>query len=165
MVIGIIGMIGIMIGMTASEAPEVSSGPYPSLNTTLNEDQPCSCQCLHEDQPISSHITPTSTSPEPKRACIGHKKLEDSVSSSPTCISQGTGRCPSAQCAARASCNPKNLGLPQLCSPRLQTGHQSQASFPTGEGNASREGDMMSTFQSCPTSGQKGWLSLCRQLN
>lgn len=39
-------------------------------------------------------------------------KRKDSVSSSPICISQGTGRCPSAQHAAeaaRASCNIKNL--------------------------------------------------------
>lgn len=164
MVIGIIGTIGI-IGMSASE---VSSNPYPTLNPTLNGDQPSSALLLpvhpwgsaHE-QPheLNQHLHRAQTSPDqPQRGfCV----------LLPTCISQGTCRCPSAQRATeagRASCNPKNLGLPQLCSPRIQTGPQSQASFLTGQGNARGKEDMMSTFQSRPSYGQKGWLSLCRQL-
>lgn len=58
---------------------------------------PCSFQCIPEDQPMSSHMSSTSTSTEPKPARISHK--EDFVSSCPLAFPKGHAdvRLPSVQ--------------------------------------------------------------------
>lgn len=117
----------LLLGASASEAQKSislinSHGITPGCPWTSSA-LPCSCQRTTEEQPTSGHLTLASSSAEPETAWIGHKQPEDTLAPlRPLAFRKGHADVPlprlqHAAEAGRGDCNPKNLGLPQLCSP------------------------------------------------